>query len=377
VIVPMTVHEDSRTDVPADVAQRGDRFAVTRVQGRERGSNELGATPERQFELAFDALARRVEAAGLTLAEIGRITVFTPDRSFRPLINGPWLALFPNADRPARKTTHADLGEGVHVELAADGVRGAAREQIEIEGIAHKDPLPMAVRMGRYLFSSVIPADVPGGGTVHGVDAIHQVFANMQAVVEAAGATQADVQNVWVYLGMWDLHDDMVDTWVASFPDEHRRPTRKTFWYPSVSIQLQMEAVLGDERRVVEIDGLPHRDPIPMAAVCDGLFTTSGVDGRDPATGRVPRGVPAQSSLMLRNLDALLAQVGGSADDLFHVTALVGSRHYIPHVQAAWGERFADGGPALQFLELGLVARDMLVQVIAEGVVSDGWRAGR
>jgi len=354
---------------PGNVARCGDRFAVTRVQGREPGSGELGATPARQFELAFAELARRVEAAGLKPDEIGRVTVFTPDRSLRPFINEPWLAMFPGTDRPARKTTHSDLGEGVYVELAVDGVRGSRREQIEIEGVAHKDPLPMAVRMGRYIFSSVIPADVPGGGSVDGVDAIHQVFANMRAVVEAAGGTLADVQNVWVYLGMWDLHDDMVDTWVASFPDQHRRPTRKTFWYPSVSIQLQMEAVLGGDRRVIEIEGLPHRDPIPMAAICDGLFTTSGVDGRDPATGKVPRGVPAQSRMMLRNLDTLLRQAGGSAEDLFHVTALVGARRYIPDVVEAWAQRFPDGGPALQFLELGLVARDMLVQVLAEGLV--------
>jgi 2-iminobutanoate/2-iminopropanoate deaminase len=370
-IVPTTV-QDQSFHTPRDFAQRGDRFALTRIQGREPGSGELGATPERQFDLAFDVLARRVEATGLTLAEIGRITVFTPDRSFRPLINGPWLHMFPGDDRPARKTTHADLGDGVFVELAIDGVRGAARQQIEIEGVAHKDPLPMAVRMGRHVFSSVIPADVPGGGTVQGVDAIHQVFANMQAVIEAAGGGLADVQNVWVYLGMWDLHDDMVDTWVESFPDECRRPTRKTLWYPSVSIQLQMEALLGGDRQVIEIDGLPHRDPIPMAAICDGLFTTSGVDGRDPQTGKVPRGVPAQSRFMLQNLDTLLRQVGGTSDDLFHVTSLVGSRRYIPDVQAAWAERFPEGGPALQFLELGLVARDMLVQVIAEGVVRGG-----
>lgn len=371
-----TSQDASKDAKPGDFAERGGRFALTRLQGLEPGTGELADTAERQFELAFAGLAERVQAAGLSLAEVGRVTVFTPDRSFRPLINAPWLSVFPDDDRPARKTTHADLGKGVFVELAVDGVRGGTRQQIEIDGVRHKDPLPMAVKMGRHVFTSVIPADVPGGGTVEGIDAIHQVFANMKAVIEAAGGTLADIQNVWVFLGMWDIHDFMVDTWVESFPDEHARPTRKTIWYPSTNIQLQMEAFLGGDRHVIEIEGIPHRDPIPMGAICEGMFTTSGVDGRDPSTGKVPRGVPAQSKLMLQNLDTLLAHVGGSTDDLFHVTSLVGSRNYIPDVKAAWAERFPDGGPALQFLELGLVARDMLVQVIAEGLIDTDGKAG-
>jgi hypothetical protein len=32
----------------------------------------------------------------------------------------------------------------------------------------------------------------------------------------------------WVYLGMWDLHPEMVDAWIGMFPREDSRPTRKT-----------------------------------------------------------------------------------------------------------------------------------------------------
>lgn len=365
--------------MPADFAERGDRFAFTRLRGLEPDSDELAASPERQFELAFARLGQRLAEAALTPAEVGRVTVFTPDRSFRPMINEPWQGLFPqDGDRPARKTTHAPLEEDVQVELDVVGVRGAARESLEIDGVRHKDPLPMGVRMGRHVFSSVIPADVPGGGRVFGIDAIRQVFDNARSLMVAAGGSLADVQNVWTYLGMWDLHDDMVDMWVEAFPEAGHRPSRKTYWYPSVDIQLQVEGVLGGRRTVLEIPGISHRDPIPMGATCDEVVTTSGVDGRDPETNKYLRGVPGQAQMMLDNLERLLQGSGGDMGGLFHVTALLGSGAYLPAVQQAWAERFPADGPALQFLELGLPARDMLVQVIAEGVlpswprVSDG-----
>lgn len=207
-------------------------------------------------------------------------------------------------------------------------------------------------------------------GRVTRVEAIQQVFRNARALMEAAGGSLDDVQNVWVYLGMWDLHDDMVDTWVESFPDERCRPTRKTYWYPRIDIQLQLEGVLGGGRRVLEIPSSGTGTRSPWGRCAAGVFTASRVDGRDPTVGKVPRLVPAQARMMLKNLEALLDGEQGGLDDLFQTTALVGSAAYIPAVEEAWLEQFPSGGPALQFLELGLVAGDMLVQVIAEGAWS-------
>lgn len=349
-------------------AERGDRYALTAVHGQESSGS---TSPEREFAAAFARVNEQLAAHDLGLDSVGRITVFTPDPGFRPLINDPWLALFPDpAARPARKTTHIPLAEGRVVELQVEGVRGAARESLEIEGVRHKDPLPMGARLGRYVFSSVIPPDIPGGGRAERLEAVSQVFQNAGSLMVAAGGSLADVQNVWTYFGMWDLHPEMVDLWVEAFPDQATRPSRKTFYYPRVSCQLQIEGVLGGQRSALEISGLSHHDPIPMGTVGSGVLTTSGVDGRDPVRNEVPRGVLAQSRQAIENLRTLVANGGQQMSDLVQVSGLLGEPGYADQFLVAWQETFPDpaSAPALQLMTLGLPARDVLVQVIAQGL---------
>lgn len=128
--------------------------------------------------------------------------------------------------------------------------------------------------------------------------------------------------------------------------------------------------VIGGKRRTLEIPGIGHHDPIPMGVVTGGVFTTSGVDGRNPETGKPPRGVRAQSAMAMQNLQLLLDQASLPRSALLHVTGLVGEQSYAAELSAAWAEAFPDPAtvPAFQLMELGLPARDLLVQVIARGV---------
>jgi 2-iminobutanoate/2-iminopropanoate deaminase len=360
---------------PGAFAERAGVFSITGLHGADEHGEGSPGDPAGQFGAAFAGLRRALERAGLGPDEVGRVTVVTPDPGFRPLINPPWLETFPGENRPARRTTHAPLPAGRAVELEVTGVRGGHRRPVEIDGVRHKDPLPMGAVVGGHLFSSAIVPDAPGGGQPEGVAAIRQAFGNLAALLAAAGGSLDDVASLWVYLGRWDLHEDMVDTWVSTFPDEHSRPTRKTFYYPRTAIQLQCDAVLGAPSRAnFEIGGLGHRDPIPMGAATGGVFTTSGVDGRDPATGRVPRGVTAQAAQALDNLLTLLAAAGQGPGELLQVTALLGQLRYREEFLAAWGaaQPFIRSSPALTLLELGLPARDYLVQVIGKGVAGKG-----
>ncbi len=353
-------------------SSRGDLFALTGVLGIDPSTGELATTAEEQYKHAFANVAKIADEVGFSNEDIGRITVFTPDPSYRPMINAPWLELFPGDNRPARKTTHVGLAEGAHVELEVVGVPNAGgRTPVEIDGVRHKDPLPMGALLGRHLFSSVLVTDIPNSTErPKRIDAIKQVFENMTAFVEAAGANLDDVSNVWTYIGMWDLHPDYVDIWVENFPKPESRPSRKTFHYPRVDIQLQIEAVLGGNRKNLEIAGIAHHDPIPMGAVTGGVFTSSGIDSRDPSTAITPNGVPAQSRNVMANLVRLLEETNYNLDELYHVTGLVGSRAYIPAFEEAWREIFPDpdNAPAWQVMCLGLEARDNLVQVIARGI---------
>jgi enamine deaminase RidA (YjgF/YER057c/UK114 family) len=353
------------------------QFSIAALNGADPVTGAQPPSPEAQFQQAFANLIAVLRARDLSPEEVGRVTVLTPDRSYRPFINAPWLSCFPGPGRPARRTTHVPLPAGEYVELVAVGVRGARRTALEIEGVRHKDPLPMGALLGSCLYSSAIVADAPSGTMPNGIDAIRQAFGNLTSLLSVAGGTLADVAHVSVYLGRWDLHDDMVDTWVETWPDDRSRPTRKTFWYPSVSIQLHCDAILGGHRANYEIEGLGHRDPIPMGAVTGGMFTTSGIDGRDPATGRAPRHVGPQARQALANLRSLLATARLGPDDLLHVDALVGQLRYSEEVLAEWRAVWPDPGtsPTLQVTDLGLVARDFSVQFIGRGQAPAGPRA--
>jgi len=63
--------------------------------------------------------------------------------------------MFTNSDdRPTYKFMPAELtGEQlVHMEYFA--VPGARRRDLHVQGVAHTNPIPMAVQIGRYVFSS-------------------------------------------------------------------------------------------------------------------------------------------------------------------------------------------------------------------------------
>jgi uncharacterized protein GlcG (DUF336 family)/enamine deaminase RidA (YjgF/YER057c/UK114 family) len=252
-------------------------------------------------------------------------------------------------------------------------LHGVSRAATGRDAGAFGDSVGYAARGDLFALTGVTGVDPATGKVPQAPEAeFAQAFANMASFAEAAGGTLDDIANVWTYLGMWDLHPDYVDVWVATFADDASRPSRKTFYYPRTDIQLQCEMVIGGGRRTLEIPGIGHHDPIPMGVVTSGVFTSSGIDGRDPQTGKAPRGVRAQSEMTMQNLQRLLDQASFSRSGLFHVTGLVGERSYADELAAAWKDVFSDPAtaPALQLVGLGLPARDLLVQLIARGVAS-------
>ena len=62
-----------------------------------------------QVAQAFANVRLVVEAAGGTVADIVKVTVFTTDKAIRPVVDKYWTAMFPDeASRPARHTLNAD-----------------------------------------------------------------------------------------------------------------------------------------------------------------------------------------------------------------------------------------------------------------------------
>ncbi len=359
----------------ATATRIGDLWCSSSIPGIDPATGQLGASPEEQFSLAFANAEALLARSGLSKDDVGLLTVVIPDASGRPRINAPWLAMYRTEDRPARKTTHAPLPAAQHVQLQLFAIAGARREQIEIPGIAHRDPLPVGVRIGRWLFSSVLGGDVPGSDErPQGRAQIEQLFRNMEALVERGGGSTSDIALVWIYQGDPGSKNVVEERWLATFPRDGDRPARKTFPYQlggQTLIQAQLIAVLGGKRRNYEVEGIGHSDPVPLGVTTGGYLLTSGITGTDPATGKLRDGAEAQTLQALENLRGLCAQAGASLDDVALVTVLIGGEEHRAAVSAAWRSIFAEDTdrPALHILNLGLPGRDTLAQVHAVGVL--------
>lgn len=348
-----------------DLVQVGNLFFTSAIRGVDLASGRLGESPEAQFTLAWRNLRSLVEAADLSLDNVGLVTNFIGSQDFRPFINPGWLELFPNENRPARKTTSHPLPEGEAVELQAYGVVSGEREIIQVEGLAHRDPLPNGVRIGDYVFSSVIvPQDLATAKTVEGPEAqTDQCFDNMRVFMEKAGGGVEDVVLQWVYLNDFNYQPYMVDVYLKAWPVGGYQAARKTFRYPmNGQIQLQVLGRIGGPRSTHEIEGHEHHDPIPLGARIGDLYASSGVSGIDPNAENhleAVEGVASQAHFGLGNVKRLVEAGGGSLADIGHMTLLVQDYVDLPAIDGMWKRMFPDPNdrPARQVMQLGSQGR--------------------
>ncbi len=347
--------------VAPDLVQVGNLFFTSAVRGVDLASGRLGETPEEQFTLAWRNLRCLVEEAGLSLENVGLVTNFIDSQDYRTFINPGWLELFPSDDRPARKTTSYPLPAGEAVELQAYGVAGATRQIIQVQGLAHREPLPNGARLGDYVFSSVIvPQDPATAKTVEGPEAqTDQCFDNMRVLMEKAEGGIEDVVLLWVYLSDFDYQPYMVDVYLKSWPVGGYQAARKTFRYPmNGHIQLQVIGRIGGARSNHEIEGHEHHDPIPLGARIGDLFASSGISGIDPNDQnhlKFAVGAASQAFFGLDNVRRLVEGGGGSTADVGHMTLLVQDYADLPAIDVMWKRMFRDPSnrPARQIMKLG------------------------
>lgn len=90
------------------------------VLGTDPATGLVAEGMEAQCRHMLDNLRRIVEAAGGDTGDVVKVTVWMKDRSQRPLLNKPWLEMFPDAaTRPARHAILApELDMGKLVECA-------------------------------------------------------------------------------------------------------------------------------------------------------------------------------------------------------------------------------------------------------------------
>jgi enamine deaminase RidA (YjgF/YER057c/UK114 family) len=108
---------------PIPTATRvGNMLYTSVIGGRDPQTGNVPESAEEQAANAFTILRLVLERAGATSGDVAHVTVFIKDNSVRPLVNKPWVEMFPDEhSRPAR---HAiiDPNLGGHVQIEAVAV---------------------------------------------------------------------------------------------------------------------------------------------------------------------------------------------------------------------------------------------------------------
>lgn len=115
-----------------------------------------------------------------------------------------------------------------NLSAAQAGATTSRRQSVIVEALAHKYPVPNACRIDNLVVSGAIqgldpethimPADLPS-------QCAH-LFANMKAIVEAAGGGTEDIIKMTVYLRDRNNREPLNAEWVRMFPDPAARPAR-------------------------------------------------------------------------------------------------------------------------------------------------------
>ena len=99
-------------------------------------------------------------------------------------------------------------------------------------------------------------------------------------------------------------------------------------------------------KRSINVANIGHNAPIPLGARVGALLCSSGIAGKDPATGVLPADPAQQTRNAFLNLEALLAAGGATLADLAKLTIYVADNSQQEATRAAinteWQRCFPD-----------------------------------
>lgn len=120
------------------------------------------------------------------------------------------------------------------------------RRSIHVPGLGHgSQPIPAASVVGGLFMSGGISGKDPATGVLPEDPAteVAQAFANLRAILEAAGGGLDQVVKVTVFVPDRSIRVHLNPVWEECFPDPESRPARHTLEVPLAGLRLQLEAV--------------------------------------------------------------------------------------------------------------------------------------
>ncbi len=106
----------------------------------------------------------------------------------------------------------------------------------------------------------------------------------------------------------------------------------------------------------IDVEGIAHGAPIPVASRVGNVIATSAVSGRDAKTGKLAPDADGQARLAFENLKTILAKGGMGLGDVVKVTCWVTDDGFRDALNKYWLECWPDAAkrPARHTLVLPL-----------------------
>jgi len=95
-------------------------------------------------------------------------------------------------------------------------------------------------------------------------------------------------------------------------------------------------------KRSIELPNVGHKAPIPLAARVGNLICSSGIAGKDPATGQLPADPAVQAANAFATLRAVLAAGGATLADVLRLTVTLRDDGVRDALNAQWLACFPD-----------------------------------
>ena len=193
---------------------------------------------------------------------------------------------------------------------------------------------PDAVRIGPVFWAPRVTAADPADGAMPdaGIEAqVEGAFDHLDRLLAREGVGAGQLLRIAGY--MRDLKDkDLLNNeMVRRFPESSQKPVHKyvpAALPPGVEFALQAIAVEGGERRILEIEGIKHNDPISLGAQVGNVFVSSRVQARLEPSAR-----EQTARLIESHARRLVEQIGGSLDDVTQMVWGIGDPAFEPDVR--------------------------------------------
>lgn len=110
------------------------------------------------------------------------------------------------------------------------------------------------------------------------------------------------------------------------------------------------------KRTSIYVEGFGHKNPIPAAARIGNLVASGIIYGLDVTTGKPAATLDEQARLMFHHLNAIIAEAGGTVDDILKLNLWMVDRSKREAVNAEWLKMFPDANsrPARQAMQAEL-----------------------